>query len=949
MMRFYWVLLIVSITFLSSLEKARSGCLEHADEMVEKMGAELGVPVSALVRTATQTMAARRAYVATYGERSSWAKKDPRLQLHPHALAQIHFMMDASSVGFPETWTAVVGSHFFPGEEDNLSPNTVAVHDPVGKLNRANQRELKSKNQSSERLGAMARAVQAALMAGDVSVEALQENLFKAWGGKSQKVLGVVSVEDFAKQEVMRGFCNGCTFLSGVLGGMDDAALAEARAELGQRMALSLDFIQESRLTELCHFLMPILLQKGGCLQPGELEAFSQQKDYDSKSLMTLRKRHLTLAMALAVEEEKRAGVSANNSQVLAQLMTFFWGTYDTPAALHSFYQGFFGQDLKWDQIKLGTALPAAHLMALVEGIKADPGSFWAFPPVRQVQVLDFEESRRHFRLPTSGMAVAEGKGSYSDCVESTIRGGILHALRNPLTGEMESDLLPPGPFRDYFVDYAGTHTRLSPDARNAWATLTWQVEKTRRVEGKQGYIPTIENVIFTLQTMMGHDGPVVQPITEETDLDVVHTRYQAFFKEAGFWFSDHLKRPIQFRLEDLSITEKTRTIGSISLHAVTKKGQKTPGQIGYMHVMSHHGDYEQDEFMLGTSVEMEEEPEEEEPDLIDQVVAVGPAPEAVLSLLPWITEGAFSQLPAPVQKVFEENLGMLFGQLNFQQSPQLYVAALEASLRSKTGVDIDRVLQGGFLMNRFCGMDTHLIVPTMLNRLLQSGDPLLQQRAKSVIEHVIMRAPSLLKEPSQEVYDAERIESLFELGVSAQAHDAFQQVGSYVSELCLGSLTGYSVTFWKNLPGCTRFFPYVSSVRLTDTFPLQTFLDKAPEEMVLSVHQIFQSLRSFDAVEQVFFNSIQANSLAFFSLLFPPNLHKITYRTGAISFDDEAPEVREARLLKEETDLQAAFARLKKSGQIAPEVVLEEEKDETYPDTFDEGEGGAAVAAFAE
>lgn len=418
-------LLIATLIF--GVLRAQAASVEGADTIVIEHARRTGVSVSRLVLPQNAQDAENRTQASRFSGVSKKPTPDIFLLPHHHILDGIMYLINPL---FTEERAATVASCFFPAAGEDLMPNTVAINDPIGKLNPANQRDEKSKREAARRLGAFARILQDGVTNDSLSVEELMQHLLQAWGVSNPaqtQVLRDFTAEMFAQEELkaalLRVEAEAQKVIDSYLRGEGENDEEGNEIEEEREMRRFHEAMkQPNPHTAVARAFWPGFLEHG-FLQEGDLEKGPAK--FSDKNLMLLRKRHVARLMAQLAVEEREAGQTADESAAIAQVVTFAWKTMSS-ANRDAFYAGFFGHELTpAEAAALKLPSDKLSLERFLEEARSNPSAFWGLTPSRQQQLLGLDRDRRVFRLPTSGMARPfADQGSYSDCVESTGRGG---------------------------------------------------------------------------------------------------------------------------------------------------------------------------------------------------------------------------------------------------------------------------------------------------------------------------------------------------------------------------------------------------------------------------------------------------------------------------------------------------------------------------------------------
>lgn len=927
-MRFYTVLFLAASLLVSS---SYAAYFDRADAVVSETAKRLHVRLSPLLLPSGAKMAENIVQVSRVSGVGAPSVGGIFFIPHEHVFSSIEFVVNPL---FTDSIASVLASHFFPTRNVHLLPNTVAVNDPLGKLNPVNQKGAPEKMEASRRLGAFARLIQDSFEA-PLSVDQFNEKFLQAWGvgNPSQiKVFRETSVERFATCELMDAVLKGQalakTLIEAYVGG--EGEHDDPEDELDPLLiAFQAAMVDPQPATATARLSFSSLFEQG-LLKEGELEAFAAEggMPFSEKNLMMLRKRHVAFLMSRQIRQEQEEGGSAATSEALAQVMTFFWKT-TAHHNMSSFYEGFFQQKGSVEEAGLKSVWNRHALSALLDQVKGNPAHFWSLPPASQAHLLNLDFSQRVFKLPTSGMAEpVPGRESYSDCVESTVRGGILHLLRNPITGEMEAPLLPEGPFKDYFLTLSEEEGRLSSEGRNKWAAETWKVQGATRVKAKFGFVPSLENVLLTLQTMMGDQEPVVQSIAPETTLEEISMRYRALLARASAWFSAHLKRPVELVLDEGGglqlFREENRTVGLINLNAQKKEGAPL-SEIGYMNIMGHHGDYhqvsnnfsEREDEAIGVSTQ----PKEDTRLLVERVSEVASHEDQVTQLVPWVTPALMDRLPTSVveQKAAEtlvSQVGTYFPRFDFVSSPTLYVSALKSAIAYGSPRDLTTVLRAGILMDLF---DNKRQATLMIHRLME--DPLTASKVPSeTLKEMVRRSPGLLEiqAPTDSEKNYQPTLSFLERFLERGEMDILREVGKKIHEISFdflgNTMKERTDSFWENLATLPQMFPLLREIRFMNNLNIHQLWNEAEKAELKVRLEVFHRF----PVTKIDFTTLTPDLLVLF-------LPVLSEHTKALEYWNSTQDWQASveKKIEEDRALRAKFAELQQAGRIPPQITL--------------------------
>lgn len=904
-MRFYTGLFLTVVLLIS---KSYAVYFENADALVAETAQKLGSHLSPLVLPQN----AKRAENLAQTSRVIGGNQHPREEFlslpHPHLLTSMDFL---NRPLFSDCFTAVLAQQFFPNMESELVPNTVAINDPIGKLNLTNQKNDREKENAARRLGGLARVIQDAFKI-SASTEDLVQTLLQEWGvaNPSQtKVFKEIDIEEFAKQESMEALLKLRALVIKSITAHEQGEgdnLPQEGEEDQETVAFRRTVEDPHPLTAMVRLFFPTLMHP--CLLHEEdLEKFSSKggMKFSDKNLMLLRKRHVSWLIARQVHAEIEEGRSDADSYALAQIMSFFWAT-SNGKFLSPFYEGFFQQPLKWKVDALEATTSSKIVAAQLKSIKKDPHAFWELPPHQQTHLLHLDLSLRTFRLPTGSMAQPfPQQGSYSDCVESAIRGVIWHLLRNPGSGEIEVDLLPEEtPFKDYFSRFSDEKNRFSIEGRNSWAAETWKILGAKRVNDKFGLIPSLENVFLIFQLMMRDQEPVVQPITSETTAFEISDRYRKFLSRLSAWYSEKLARPIELAFDEDGVRlgrEENRTTGTINLRVQPK--QKAPLHlVGYMLIEKHHGEY--------VKIEDSACGEDSRP-LVECLMASASTEEALERLLPWITPSLInasssSEGESAVGKIMRQ-IGRYFSWFDYLTSPDLYVSALRGAIVQGTPKDQNCVLKAARLLDSGHQQNEGTL---MLCDLLEVSETA-PKVSSSILREIAVRSPRLLEiQGESNPRDNFRMSlNLLELLLERGEMDAIKQAAPSVSQLRVGfsdKMKRRSKSFWLNLSSIKDAFPHLKSLTFrSEAIASWSEEDKRELQMHLPIYGGF-------SVNKVAFSTLTSELLEFFWPVISADVQNIEYIFSSTDF-----HASDEKIIADNKALHAKFSELQKRGSL--------------------------------
>lgn len=923
-MHFYKILFLSCLVLFSGSARA---AYENANGIVEEIARAEGIVLSPLVLPSGAKRAQNISENLKHASSDTKCSADLSLMPHTRRLGDMHFLFIPA---FPQSAEEVLQSYFFPNTE-YLTPNTMPKNDPISNLNRARLKKPDEQQNASVTLGKLVRVIHDALQGHD-HVENISDRLLTVWGisdPKKIKVFKDIDEATFQRQEMMRAFMKGAEMMRGHLEQLEEAGEEEEDDNPSEQFKIIKDaWKKENELTLWAQQFFPDFFKhrhlEEGMLETWQHENAAGQHKIQEENLKRLRKRQIAQLMAQGIHQERIAGKSLEDSSLLSLIMTFVWKT-SGPDALQPFYEGFLGKDFRLkaeDEEKFMGLVKRDALEGLLDETIKNPASFWHRTETEKFALLNLEESNRLFRFPVLGSAVLPTGQDFADCMELALRKKFYHLLKDPKTGVIRYDLLPEGPFQDYFKEYGEEDKRLSQNARNDWGVLMTRIPGAQFRKDGYELDPSIENYISVLQAVMGNDEVIVTPLAEDVDKASLFEKYEGFLQKASEWFSAQLKRTVRFQGDGdwYTVLEAGRwkTLGLVDIKIATFQKPLEEGGAEAWEMPAYGVSYIN--MMGGTSDAHAEYNLMDKPGdaaghtpLADQVWDTAESLKQKESLLPWMTPSLMTKIDGLKDDEFKDALLKRWLQLNLVDYPSIYPMVIKWAMEQK--VLNPYFMRPGLLSEQRSREDIVLI----LHRLLQNpetaplvSDVVLDQLVFAAPDFLDMQAPRDFSSPAD---DWKRVKSMLELMVERERWDVLRTVSPKVKELMfeLNSSDIFTAPFWQNLDKAAEALSGVKNILFINID------DALKPENSEAVVEILRKISLFKACT-VSFSTLTPEILeTFLPVIKEDNVKNINYRCAQGS--EFSPEAQ----AEPELQLQEKFAELQAAGKIGAEVVLKQ------------------------